>query len=160
MTEPVTPEIRTSAKAVVLHDDHVLLMRANWDDQECYFLPGGGQHPGESLSDAVRREVDEETGLTVTVNRLLWLREYIGANHDHPVSEASTHRIEAIFRCTPTSDPHELGGHAQDDVQTGLEWVPLGKVSDINLLPHAIRQPISTLAKASPTPDSYLGDVA
>ncbi|WP_187412974.1 NUDIX domain-containing protein [Streptomyces sp. WAC01526] len=160
MTEPATPEIRTSAKAVILHEGQVLLMRANWDDQECYFLPGGGQHPGESLGDAVRREVDEETGLTITVERLLWLREYIGANHDRPVLEAKTHRIEAIFLCTPTSDPHQLGGHAQDDAQTGLEWVPLGKVPDLNLLPHAIRQPIADLAETRPAPDSYLGDVA
>ncbi|MEV5480172.1 MULTISPECIES: NUDIX hydrolase [Streptomyces] len=48
---------------------------------------------------AVRREVHEETGLTVTVDRMLWLRECIGAHHDHPVSEANTHRIEAIFLC-------------------------------------------------------------
>ncbi|UQA92482.1 NUDIX domain-containing protein [Streptomyces halobius] len=119
--------------------------------------PRGGQHPGESLGDAVRREVDEETGLTVTVERLLWLREYIGAHHDHPVQEANTHRIEAIFLCTPTTDPGQLGGHAQDEVQTGLEWVPLGKVPTLNLLPQAIRHPIASLTEA---PDSYLGDVA
>ncbi|MGD3112112.1 NUDIX domain-containing protein [Streptomyces sp. YGL11-2] len=160
MTEPVTPKIRTSAKAVILHNGHVLLMRANWDDQDCYFLPGGGQHPGETLGDAVRREVDEETGLTVTVERLLWLREYIGAHHDHPVREATTHRIEAIFLCTPTSDPDQLGGHAEDEVQTGLEWVPLGKVPALSLLPRAIRQPIASLAEAPAAPDSYLGDVA
>ncbi|WP_157880142.1 NUDIX domain-containing protein [Streptomyces natalensis] len=124
------------------------------------FLPGGGQHPGENLSHAVRREVDEETGLTVTVDRLLWLREYIGANHDHPVQEAKTHRIEAIFLCTPTSDPHQLGGHNQDDVQTGLEWVPLHKVPDLNLLPHTIRQPVADLSKTPTAPDAYLGDVA
>ncbi|MGW5939154.1 NUDIX domain-containing protein [Streptomyces celluloflavus] len=160
MTEPATPEIRTSAKAVILHDGHVLLMRAVWDEQECYFLPGGGQHPGESLGDAVRREVDEETGVAVSVEQLLWIREYIGANHDHPVSEAKAHRIEAIFLCTPTRDPHRLGGHAQDEVQTGLEWVPLGKVPTLNLLPQAIRQPIASLAEAPKATDSYLGDVA
>ncbi|MFF2927623.1 NUDIX domain-containing protein [Streptomyces celluloflavus] len=160
MTGPATPEIRTSAKAVILHDDHILLVRAVWDDQECYFLPGGGQHPGENLGDAVRREVDEETGLAVTVERLLWLREYIGAHHDHPVQEANTHRIEAIFLCTPTSYPGQLGGHAQDEVQTGLEWVPLRNVPALNLLPRAIRQPITTLATTPKATDSYLGDVA
>ena len=107
-----------------------------------------------------RREVDEETGLTVTVERLLWLREYIGANHDHPESEADTHRIEAIFLCTPTSDPGQLGGHAQDEVQTGLEWVPLGKVPALNLLPQAIRQPIASLTGGAQAPRHYLGDVA
>lgn len=160
MAEPATPEIRTSAKAVILHDGQILLIRASWEDQECYFLPGGGQHARESLGDTVVREVDEETGLTVTVERLLWLREYIGANHDHPETEANTHRIEAIFLCTPTSDPGQLGGHAQDEVQTGLEWVPLGNIPAINLLPQTIRQPIASLTEVPQPQDTYLGDVA
>ncbi|MEW2581328.1 NUDIX domain-containing protein [Streptomyces syringium] len=159
MNEPITPVIRTSAKAVVIHDGRVLLQRAAWEGQDCYFLPGGGQNPGEPLDETVRREVHEETGLTVRVDRMLWLREYIGAHHQNAATEAGTHRIETIFACTPTSDPHQLGGHHQDDLQTGLEWVPLDKVTTLNLLPHALRQPIAALASTTP-PADYLGDVA
>ncbi|WP_051823410.1 NUDIX domain-containing protein [Streptomyces sp. NRRL S-1448] len=158
--KPPSATIRTSAKAVVLHEDQVLLTRAHWRDREYYFLPGGGQRPGESFGAAVRREVHEETGLTVTVDRLLWLREYIGAHHGEPDDGSETHRIEAIFLCTPTSDPHQLGGHAQDDTQIGLEWVPLRKVPTTDLLPQAIRQPLADLSPTPPTPDAYLGDVA
>ncbi|MFG2439648.1 NUDIX domain-containing protein [Streptomyces sp. NPDC048508] len=159
MAEPVTPTIRNSAKAVVVHDGRVLLQRANWEGQDCHFLPGGGQHPGEPLDATARREVHEETGLTVTVVRMLWLREYIGANHEHADTEAGTHRIEVIFHCTPEGDPGRLGGHAEDDRQTGLEWVELEKVPGLNLLPHALRQPIAALASAEPA-TGYLGDVA
>ncbi|WP_051722382.1 NUDIX domain-containing protein [Streptomyces albus] len=160
MPETVTPVIRTSAKAVVLHDRHVLLIRAVWEGQGCYFLPGGGQNPGENLADAARREVYEETGLAVTSDRLLWVREYIGANHEHAATEAATHRIETVFLCTPTGDPHDLGGHEADDVQTGLEWVPLERVPSVNLLPHALRAPIAALARSGEIPTGYLGDVA
>ncbi|MCC9311279.1 NUDIX domain-containing protein [Kitasatospora sp. RB6PN24] len=159
MSEPITVTIRTAAKAIVLHAGQILLQAANWEGQECYFLPGGGQNPGEALADTARREVEEETGLTVQVEKLLWLREYIGANHDHADTEAGTHRIEAIFKCTPTSDPSRLGGHQADDLQTGLEWVPLDKVPTVNLLPHSLRAPIAALATGDPdTP--YLGDIA
>ena len=156
MAEPVTPTIRTSAKAVVVHAGRVPLQRANWEDQGCYFLPGGGQHPVEPLDATARREGHEETGLTVTVEKMLWLREYIGAHHG---GDPADHRIEAVFSCTPLSDPHQLGGHAADDLQTGLEWVPLDKAPSLNLLPHVLRQPIADLATGHPEA-AYLGDVA
>lgn len=159
MAEPVTPTIRTSAKTVVIHEGRVLLQRANWEGQDCYFLPGGGQHPGEPLDATARREVHEETGLTVTVEKLLWLREYIGAHHEHADTEAGTHRIEAIFHCIPEGTPGQLGGHAEDELQSGLEWVELEKVPGLNLLPHALRQPIAALATGE-TPTGYIGDVA
>ncbi|MEU8543043.1 NUDIX domain-containing protein [Streptomyces sp. NPDC048717] len=159
MAEPVTPTIRTSAKAVVVHDGRVLLQRANWGGEDCYFLPGGGQNPGEPLDATARREVHEETGLRVTVEKLLWVREYIGAHHEHADTEAGTHRIEVIFHCTPEGEPGQLGGHAEDIVQTGLEWVELEKVAALNLLPQALRQPISALA-TNQAPAGYLGDVA
>ncbi|MFR9722012.1 NUDIX domain-containing protein [Streptomyces sp. MS19] len=156
MTDAPAPVIRTAAKAVVLHDGRILLQRATWDGQECYFLPGGGQQPGESFAATVVREVHEETGLAVRVEQMLWLREYIGAHHD---GDPADHRVEAIFACTPTSDPGQLGGHAHDDLQTGLEWVPQEKVPALNLLPHALREPIAALATATPEA-RYLGDIA
>ncbi|MGW3928673.1 NUDIX domain-containing protein [Streptomyces microflavus] len=159
MAETVTPIIRNSAKAVVLHAGRVLVQRASWEGNDCFFLPGGGQIPGEPLEATARREVHEETGLTVRVVRLLWVREYIGANHENAITEAATHRVEMIFQCEPLGEPGPLGGHAEDALQTGLEWVELEKVPGLNLLPHALRQPIAALAEAAPE-TSYLGDVS
>lgn len=159
MAETVTPTIRNSAKAVVLHAGRVLLQRAHWEGQDCYFLPGGGQVPGEPLEETARREVHEETGVFVRVVRLLWVREYIGANHENADTEAGTHRVEVIFQCVPEGEPGSLGGHAEDGVQTGLEWVELEKAPGLNLLPHALRQPIAALSQTEPE-GGYLGDVA
>ncbi|MFG2800557.1 NUDIX domain-containing protein [Streptomyces pseudovenezuelae] len=156
MTEPVIATVRNAAKAVVLHDGRVLLQRARWDGQDCYFLPGGGQHPGEALGATVRREVHEETGLDVTPERLLWLREYIGAHHGGAPED---HRVEAIFLCRPENVPDQLGGQDEDDAQTGLEWVELEKVPGLNLLPQTLRGPIADLAHGAP-PTRYLGDIA
>lgn len=163
MAEPVTPVIRNSAKAVIVHGGRVLLQKAVWDGHDVHFLPGGGQNSGEPLDETATREVLEETGLAVRVLRLLWLREYIGRNHDNADTEAATHRVEAIFLCTPTGDPDRLGGHLHDDLQTGLEWVPLDQAADpaTNLLPIAVRNHIATLAAGLPNgPDPYLGDTA
>ena len=59
------------AGAVVFDDAARLLLvkRANPPAQGLWSLPGGRLEPGESAEDAVVREVAEETGLAVRVER-------------------------------------------------------------------------------------------
>jgi ADP-ribose pyrophosphatase YjhB (NUDIX family) len=54
------PELVTSARAVVFKGSRVVVVRQN--DGVAHIEPGGGIEPGESVEDAVRREVLEETG--------------------------------------------------------------------------------------------------
>jgi ADP-ribose pyrophosphatase YjhB (NUDIX family) len=159
----MTPEaiaVRNSAKAVVIHENRVLLIRANLDGEDCYLLPGGGQEPGETLSEAVVREVLEETGLAVRVERLLWINEFIGRNHfpGDPRFEAD-HRVEITFQCSLTGDPLLLGGQLPDAVQTGLEWIPLVDVPTANLIVKALPGRIAALAHDPNPAVAYLGDV-
>lgn len=54
--------IRNSTKAIIIRD-RCLLVIAYKDEGGPYFaLPGGGQEPGETIADAVRRECREELG--------------------------------------------------------------------------------------------------
>ena len=51
---------------VVLKDDHVLLIRrAKPPNIGSWSLPGGAQELGETMEQAARRELEEETGLRV-----------------------------------------------------------------------------------------------
>ena len=56
-------------------DGRVLLVRHRlWPEETQWGFPGGFAKRGEQFSETVVREVREETGLTVTVGRLLELR--------------------------------------------------------------------------------------
>ncbi|MBM3861911.1 MAG: NUDIX domain-containing protein, partial [Verrucomicrobia bacterium] len=68
--------IRNSAKAIIIRDGCVLLVRVNDEGGEWYVLPGGGQRHGESLHETVRRECLEEIGVEVEVGELRLVREY------------------------------------------------------------------------------------
>ena len=61
------------AGAVVIDNGgHLLVVRRRWAPGEgLWSLPGGRVEAGESLEEAVEREVLEETGLVVTVGRVL-----------------------------------------------------------------------------------------
>src|SRR5919206_705895 len=57
----VEPRIRVSA--ILRWGDRVLLCRHEKPGKEYWLLPGGGVNSGESLADALHRELDEEIGI-------------------------------------------------------------------------------------------------
>ena len=60
---------------VLVEEGQILLVRQRVDDQRAWSLPGGHVEPGETLSGALMREMHEETGLEVSVDRLLYVAE-------------------------------------------------------------------------------------
>lgn len=56
---------RISAGGFVIHHDKILLVRYPHADGSFLVAPGGGLNDGETLRDAVKREVFEETGIRV-----------------------------------------------------------------------------------------------
>jgi 8-oxo-dGTP pyrophosphatase MutT (NUDIX family) len=66
---PAANSIVPSVTCVIL-DDMGRLLLVHRTDNGLWALPGGGVDPGESVSDAVAREVKEETGIVVKVRQL------------------------------------------------------------------------------------------
>jgi len=68
-----------AVSAAILRDSELLIVRRKkMPAQGLFTLPGGAVEPGESLVEAVTREVKEETGLIVEPFKLLGYREAIG----------------------------------------------------------------------------------
>ena len=68
-------EIWVAAKSLVVFNRRVLIIRrSNYVDigQGEWDIPGGGIRFGESLLDCLHREIEEETGLIVCDDRLLY----------------------------------------------------------------------------------------
>ena len=132
--------IRNSAKAIVINNGKLLVNRCVSRFGEYYALPGGGQQPGEMLTETVRRELLEETGYSVKPIRLSGIYERISDGRD----DGLNHKIYFIFLCrllgvarkTPTE---------QDKYQEGIEWIDLTDIPKTNLFPRAIRDNISGL---------------
>lgn len=85
---------RIAARALILHQDRLLLVNAyRGGVSDLWCAPGGGAMPGTSLPENLIREVHEETGLTITIGDPALVNEF----HD-PVS--GFHQVDIYFRCT------------------------------------------------------------
>jgi 8-oxo-dGTP pyrophosphatase MutT (NUDIX family) len=64
---------RPAVYALIPQNDQVLLVSTRRTKK--YYLPGGGIDLGEKIEDALKREVREETGITIEVGRFVHFNE-------------------------------------------------------------------------------------
>lgn len=69
------PMLQVRVAGVLVEGGRILLVRQRVSAAREWSLPGGRVESGESLEEAMRREMEEETGLSVSVKRLLYLAE-------------------------------------------------------------------------------------
>ena len=70
---------------VVIEDGRILLLNQDTDAGRSWSLPGGKVEEGETLAEALVREMREETGLDVELGRLLYVCDYLPGNGTHVV---------------------------------------------------------------------------
>ena len=58
---------------VLIENDEILLVKQKLSDKRNWSLPGGRLECGETISQGIVREMKEETGLDVEIDKLLYL---------------------------------------------------------------------------------------
>jgi 8-oxo-dGTP pyrophosphatase MutT (NUDIX family) len=146
--------VRISAKAIIIEHGRLLVLQKRDSIGDWFVLPGGGQHHGETLTDALLRECAEEIGCAVQIGRVRFLRDYIARHHEFG-AEDDGHAVEVMFECQLLSAP--CLGPKPDRTQIGFEWLDVRALSATRLYPKVLQE---LLASDAPTePARYLGDV-
>jgi ADP-ribose pyrophosphatase YjhB (NUDIX family) len=129
--------------AVCVSRDHVLLQAAI--DGVFWVLPGGRLQPLELTADALIRTMRWEIDQEITVQRLLWVMEYIAPIGGRPVHELGFYYAIDL---PEESSFHDLTrDHA--GVERGhdlvLRWFPIDALPDVPLFPDFLRTAIRDL---------------
>lgn len=111
-------------QAAIMHEGKILLVKhLNHTTGNVYWwFPGGGLKPGETKEACVVREVKEETGLVVKIERLLF---------EQQGDERHTYQLFATYHCTIVSGNPCAGREESQNISVlGFTWYALRDESD------------------------------
>ena len=130
----MTGSLQASARSPVLgvgaviwndKDEVVLIRRGKEPRQDQWSIPGGHLEWGESLHDAVLREVREETALTVEIAGLI---DTVDLIMQDPSGEVTRHYVLIDFATRAVAGELRAGSDAAE-----ARWVAFSALSDYPL---------------------------
>lgn len=112
--------------AVIVRDGEILLVKRGTEPSKGkWSVPGGSIEWGETLTDALKREINEETGLEIEIIRLIGVSDLIVD------SGPAYHYVLIDYLARPIGGNLRRGSDAAE-----VQWVPVDKLSDYELTPH------------------------
>jgi len=128
----MTEIIRLAAYGLIINDGHILLCKLAKllpEHKGEWTLPGGGMDFGEHPEQTVIRETKEETGVDVSLTKILGVDTL---RQDNLETKKKWHSVRIIY------EAEYLGGelrYEQNGTTVKCEWHPLEKVSELLRVP-------------------------
>jgi len=135
--------IRQRVSAVIVKGNEVLLIKRIKQDKIYYVFPGGGVETGESLEQALVREINEELSLIVTDYKFLFSLDLLGYGQSFYKQEKYQNNFYLVtgFTGQPAIGGPEKERMNKDNVY-GLVWF---NKEDLSKLPNL--QPTEAVSK-------------
>ena len=148
--DPNAPKANSIVPSVtaVVPDETGAILLVHKTDNDLWALPGGGVDVGESVSDAVVREVEEETGIEVVPEQLIGIY-----TNPHHVMAYDDGEVRQQFSMCFTA--RVIGGSIRTSSETSeVQFVPVTELDRLNIHP-SMRLRIEHYLERLPAP--YIG---
>ena len=147
LEQPGAPIFNFRAAAIIIDTDWVLLHRADVDD--FWAPPGGRVELGEAAAESLKREMHEEIGLEVHVERLLWVAESFFTHETHPHHGLCFYFLVHLPACPALQNKDELFYGQEESPQLEFRWFRCDQLADFDIRPAFLKTRLGELP-ASP----------
>ncbi|MCL9782652.1 NUDIX domain-containing protein [Vibrio sp. S4M6] len=135
---------RIRAAGVLISGEKILLLKVCDHSGEYWILPGGGLEKGDrSTKQALQREFEEETGLSVKVGELICVSEFVE-------TKAGRYNAQFFYHiCRYSGEPHleNLVGLNDEDFIKAVEWVAVDQLTHLRLYPKGLDTTVMDILK-------------
>ena len=124
--------------AIISNNGKILMARNPNDKRVYYYSVGGRVEFGEELTEAVKRELKEETGIDCEIDRLVCIHENFFTSDDG----VPFHEVSVFFTIKENEKLFQIqDGHLTDHGPKGeyLEWIDLQNCDGITVYPEVFR---------------------
>lgn len=139
----------TRVSVVVIDDSKILLVRHRKGSRQYWVLPGGRLEYGENFFECAVRELKEETGLDVEVERLLFLSEAIAPDR-------SRHIVNIYLKAKVVGGVMRVGN---EPVLAGVDFVPLSELEKLTVFPPVGKMILEAAPDGFKAGIEYLGNL-
>lgn len=130
--------MRKAVRAIIIHENKLLVMHRNKFGTEYYSLIGGAIGWGETPTQSLFREIKEESGVVVTNARLVIVQEAgdpYGTQYIYLCEYVSGEPV--LDPTSPEAAINKLG----QNIYTPT-WLELSKLHEVNFVAKVLKEPI------------------
>ncbi|GAB4440332.1 MAG: NUDIX domain-containing protein [Anaerolineae bacterium] len=131
---------------VAIDGGRVLLHQADGDD--FWSMPGGRVEPLEPSPDALRREMREEIGVAVRVERLLWVVENFYRHEALAYHELALFYLMSFPPESPCYTQSEFWGEEDGNLRLRFRWHARNALETVPLYPTFLRRALRAIPAA------------
>jgi len=142
------PRVRVAALMVL--DGRIVVVRHRFGSATYHLLPGGGVDFGETLEQAVIREVREETGLDCVLGRPLIVNDTISPRGDRHIINMTFSAAVVGGSITDAPDDHRV---------EAVELIAPGDLASLDLRPPIATELLAALAEGDAWSCRYAGSM-
>ena len=134
---------RLRAAGIIIENGCVLF--ATNDSEKYYYSIGGGVELHETMEDAVKREVFEETGIHYEIDRLAFIHENFFSRNDGMLKGLKCHEITFYF-LIKSRGTQELNSYSfTQGFEEKMCWLPIDKLDEYEAYPKFFAEKLKNL---------------